>query len=233
MSRFMLLSIALTAAFAQAAMATPIPVTVENADFETPVLGTGEYVQIVSGAASNWVANDANIYVLKGAEFGLGATASNVAFFEPNANPNVATQIVYQVLMDTLKVGTYTLTVDAGHANNYGSTDITTDAKIGFNSYKSSTSAYSDLKVDTVASSLMPKGSLGSISMVMNVLSNNTHLGEQLVVVLASPYQSAGMCNVSFDNVSVTYAGVPEPSAIVLSTVGLIGLLAYAWRKRS
>jgi len=32
--------------------------------------------------------------------------------------------------------------------------------------------------------------------------------------------------------VSLVYNSVPEPSAIILAVVGLVGLLAYAWRKR-
>jgi MYXO-CTERM domain-containing protein len=29
-----------------------------------------------------------------------------------------------------------------------------------------------------------------------------------------------------------TYSAVPEPSAIVLAAMGLVGLLGYAWRRR-
>ncbi len=35
-----------------------------------------------------------------------------------------------------------------------------------------------------------------------------------------------------WDNVSVTSSAVPEPSCIVLLSVGVFGLMAYAWRKR-
>jgi hypothetical protein len=40
-------------------------------------------------------------------------------------------------------------------------------------------------------------------------------------------YRLAGL-----DNVSLTSSPIPEPSTIVLLASGLIGLLAYAWRKR-
>ena len=230
MTRWMLCGAALMMALAQAARATPI--TVANADFEDPILAAGAYFQITSGSVPNWSANDPNIYVLKGAEFGLGATASNVAFLEPNANPSVATQIVYQVLGEIVRAGTYKLTVDAGHSTSYGSVDVATDAIIGFGHFNPDTSSYAELQVDTVASSLMPNGSLSSISMTMNISSGSAYLGESLVVVLASPYQSAGMCNVSFDNVSVDYVGIPEPSSLTLVAAGIAGLLCYAWRKR-
>jgi hypothetical protein len=35
-----------------------------------------------------------------------------------------------------------------------------------------------------------------------------------------------------FDNFSVTFTPVPEPSSLVLLCVGTIGLLCYAWKKR-
>ena len=34
------------------------------------------------------------------------------------------------------------------------------------------------------------------------------------------------------DSINLTTSSVPEPSAIVLLAIGVIGLLAYAWRKR-
>lgn len=38
--------------------------------------------------------------------------------------------------------------------------------------------------------------------------------------------------HVGFDNVTLDAAAVPEPSLLTLFASGLLGLLAYAWRKR-
>jgi hypothetical protein len=52
----------------------------------------------------------------------------------------------------------------------------------------------------------------------------------QLSTMYISSDQSRA--DVYYDNVSVTVGAVPEPSSLVLVAVGLVGLLAYAWRKR-
>ena len=36
----------------------------------------------------------------------------------------------------------------------------------------------------------------------------------------------------SYDNFTLSYTSVPEPSALVLLALGVVGLLAYAWRRR-
>ena len=36
----------------------------------------------------------------------------------------------------------------------------------------------------------------------------------------------------TLDNLQVVGIGLPEPSTLVLLAIGLLGLLAYAWRKR-
>lgn len=53
------------------------------------------------------------------------------------------------------------------------------------------------------------------------------------VGVLIDGDTSSGPYTASFSNVSVSTTMVPEPSACVLTLVGLFGLVAYAWRKRS
>jgi hypothetical protein len=49
-------------------------------------------------------------------------------------------------------------------------------------------------------------------------------------VVTISMWQGTSGHTMQFDSVST--GTVPEPSALVLLSVGLISLLAYAWRKR-
>jgi predicted MFS family arabinose efflux permease len=47
---------------------------------------------------------------------------------------------------------------------------------------------------------------------------------------VGSFYLSTSVGGVAFDNLSVST--VPEPSAVLLMAMGLVGLLAYAWRKQ-
>lgn len=51
------------------------------------------------------------------------------------------------------------------------------------------------------------------------------------VTIPASSASSAASMDFYVDNLSVT-SSVPEPSALTLASAGLVGLLAYAWRKR-
>jgi hypothetical protein len=44
--------------------------------------------------------------------------------------------------------------------------------------------------------------------------------------------QDAGKCHYYFDNLIYGISPVPEPSALLLLSSGIAGLLAYAWRKR-
>lgn len=235
MTRFAILS-ATVLMVAQAASASVLHV--ENNGFESPnlaafyVANPGEYAHIARGIVSGWTSNSDNTYGIDAANFGFasGVEGLNVAFLEPGAD-GATTQIVYEILNDTVQAGTYTLTVGAGHSSTYNA-GIAADAKIGFNSYNTSSTAFSELKVDTVASSLMPTGSLSDSSVTLNVSADNPHLGEKLVVILAAIAPASGVTNVSFDNVRVDFTAVPEPSAMLLGTLGAFGLLAYAWRRR-
>ena len=71
-------------------------------------------------------------------------------------------------------------------------------------------------------------------SVTFAVANGHTEIGNTLEIVLsaANPLSSAPSV-VQFDNVRLTYtAQVPEPGTCSLLTACVIGLLAYAWRKR-
>jgi hypothetical protein len=54
------------------------------------------------------------------------------------------------------------------------------------------------------------------------------NVGKSLVV----QFEQAGSINLVCDNMRMSSAVVPEPGTLALLATGLIGLLAYAWRKR-
>lgn len=54
--------------------------------------------------------------------------------------------------------------------------------------------------------------------------------GQALTIVLdaiGSEYRTS-----NFDNVRLDASAIPEPTSLVMTVIGLVGLLAYAWRKR-
>ena len=60
----------------------------------------------------------------------------------------------------------------------------------------------------------------------------NMDLANNGLEVILSRSPTGGVSELRFDNLDVTGPPVPEPSTLALLTSGLIGLLAYAWRKR-
>jgi hypothetical protein len=59
-------------------------------------------------------------------------------------------------------------------------------------------------------------------------------IGQEIVVVLASGVKTTGVGGVStfFDGVTLSAAAVPEPRPLTLIGAGLLGVLAFAWRKQ-
>lgn len=51
-------------------------------------------------------------------------------------------------------------------------------------------------------------------------------------VVLSTVFSDSNFTASLFDDMSLRTSAIPEPSSIVMTLVGLIGLLAYVWRKR-
>ncbi len=51
-------------------------------------------------------------------------------------------------------------------------------------------------------------------------------------VVLSTVYSDANYTATLFDDISLKTSAIPEPTTMVMTLIGLIGLVAYAWRKR-
>lgn len=214
---------AVTVVLAQAAMAATININVPNFSFESPALAVDGYENIAF--APSWSSNDNDIYVMR--EAGIapgianGVEGLNHAFLEPFAGPAEG-QNLYQVLSNTLQVGTYTLTVAAGHSTFPGYNNYPTDATFGLSSYNGA--VYSALQFSTVIGTDLPTGKLSDITMTLNVLAGNPHLGEQVVVNFGSPLVDNGYPNnLCYDNVRLDY--VPEPATGLLVLLGLAGVL--------
>ncbi len=180
----------------------------------------------VIGAPTGWSA----IGGLAGYQLGnagLPALSSpNWAFISNGDNPNGG---IYQML----QVGGTALHANAGDQITIGvaqgrRSDIYVGVEQDF-----SIQIYRDA-VGGGGTQAYDSGNLGSgtlgewVSRSVTYTATTADVGHDLYVLLWSNTNN----QVQLDNVSGTYSPVPEPGTIGLLCTGLIGLLAYAWRKR-
>lgn len=148
-----------------------------------------------------------------------GGNGANVLDLYVNG---AGTASVQQTLEETLKPGKYTLTVAVGGAT--GGTPLDS-YQIGIGTSGSSGPlAFGGVSSVSVAE-------LTDVPVILTVTDDNSYLS-QFIVLTISGANSTGIHATQFDRVRLDYVGVPEPGTIVLLIIGLIGLLAYAWRKR-
>ena len=217
------------------------PINITNASFETPALADGTDSDTVGGWASvtgwslgsyggptwswtgawNPIADHYNQDSQGNVQGGEGKNVGDLYLRDAAEAGTYVT--VYTTLTDVLKVGTYSLTVATGIE-------------------KTSSPANWAIRFGTISGMLAEKSGNGSSlsvgylddkSVSLTIANNNTHLGESLVIELyAISNTPSTIQSAQFDNVRLTYSSVPEPGTIVLLVTGLLGLLAYAWRKR-
>ncbi len=123
--------------------------------------------------------------------------------------------------------GTYTLTFDASNQENDEAKDSEVLGMLQF--YDGS--ATGSLADETFTLSGTTYAVWDTYTVTYVALPGDPHIGQQLGVYFSG---GDGLSRYSgVDNISLTYSEtIPEPNSMIIFTIGLFGLLAYAWRKR-
>jgi len=228
MSRFLLLSMALTVVLAQAAAAATIPITVANSGFEDVVISemavsdpwgsNNERPLPTNGLGWTFKASSGDSYagLLRDGFWGQHDFDHQVAFLE-------GTGSISQVLSG-FSTGTATVSFWAEARNNpYGPNGI--KVTIGGTELTFGTSTtVTPPEVLTYGAGFMTK----YISKEFDVTANNNYT---LAITGTVPFSTSDLTTY-IDNVSVSNTVVPEPSAFILAVMGVVGLLGYVRRKR-
>lgn len=218
-------------------------ITVKNASFEAPVLTEGgvtgfqDWTHSIVAAANTGQCRQA----LCSDQVGLsGYTGDQAAYLYVGGSPSAVgyQNLVsfHQVLDATAQAGqSYTLTADlVGLATCAGSKNVGS-CQLGmylgymngstFTPLASRDYSFSEL-YNTANWTLQTK----SIS-TATIASGAPAVGNNLVILFGIDAVTSDSVNFLLDNVRVS--SVPEPSALALMTMGMFGILAYAWRKRN
>jgi hypothetical protein len=134
-----------------------------------------------------------------------------------------------QTLTATVQPGTYTLTAamgcpaDAGYTAVHPSMGITT-----------SDLGYGAGLVHTFWNpEQLPVGAFTEFSASAVVAADDPKIGKTLQIYIGGrDNNESGIGALAIDNVRLTFTPAPEPGTAVLASVGVIGLVCYAWRKR-
>jgi hypothetical protein len=232
--------------------------TVLNQSFENDALSDGSSVNngyADDGTMSNWSYHNAGLSGWAGMIINnpLGAPGNFTMYGASGNNPpwggtgandleiqaagGTSAYYVYQDVGTIVSGNEYDLIAAVGVFSDYGLTSKNThgwevDAWVGIMSASQSWGSYlARTKVSYDNNLSLHKGSLGEV--YAKYVADGTHAGETLRIFMANTAQynggnTPGWSWVEFDNVRLT----PEPGTFALVATGLIGLLAYAWRKR-
>ena len=194
----------------QAAAAAPL--LVKNPGFESPIAPVSPGYTSINGQVSWAYPAFPNIYVIRNSSAGItnGASGIQSLLLEPYASSG---DFVRQTLTNKLQAGTYKLTVAAGY-NTVINFDQLANAVFSLQSYNGI--SYSELASYTVTAGIMASkvGVLSEYTLTLTIATNNPHLGENLVIKLASNTGGGTYQAVSYDNVRLDWAQDIAPIAV-------------------
>jgi hypothetical protein len=212
--------------------AEPIALDVANPGFDADSLA-GNPDGYALGAPTGWT-----MYA-GGAGYQLGTSADLVArsganwgFLSPGiqyADGDALGQLLTTngSVLNVTSGGSITINVYQGHRVGYQA-DSTQTFSIEIWRDHVGTSAGGTLVGDSGDFGNVPSGVASWTLRSYTYAATSADVGKNLIFRLYNP----GPSQVQLEDVSATYTAAPEPSVMALLATGMIGLLAYAWRKR-
>jgi hypothetical protein len=216
------------------AMGEIISIAVPNHSFESPTLDPGAYTFFTQGSGENttgdWVqSHTAAAGTVNDTNGAFGAQPSGVD--GTNVGWLVNQQAIWQDLADTFQVGqSYSLTVSVAARADMAVAPTDTLALIlfgGRDGLNPNVAGYVDVLGENLSTTAMNDYTIEIPAVQSTDAWANQKIGIWINNTVGSP--STGYW---LDNVRVTTTVVPEPTSVALFASALIGLLAYARRKR-
>ncbi len=131
---------------------------------------------------------------------------------------------IYQTLGDTLQANTkYTLDVDIGRRIDANGSNASWRVELWAGT---TLLDYDEVGIGGIAADTW------STRELTYATGSSVDSGQALKIVLSVPVASGYGQTANFDNVRLDASAIPEPTSFVMTVIGLIGLLCYAWRKR-
>jgi hypothetical protein len=240
--QFVLGIVALSALFIVAGSVQADFITVANSSFESPDVSTAKWQpmpQIVDLSASvgAWAEDTTNSGVLyNDGTYRGGNTHTNVDGNQIAVVDSGVSRQIWQDMTTNYEAGkSYTLTVAMARSPGYDGQDGDKCELRLFYRNQAGQQVTIGTPTQITRSALDPVELVDYSTTISGVQAGDAWAGKAIGIsvystVLAGPTNGCW----SIDNVRLSWdnAPTPEPSAIVILATGLIGLLAYAWRKR-
>lgn len=200
--------------FASVAFADSIPV--DNPSFETlasapltdPCAGSGCSFEYLGGSFAGWTFSGGGLFQPGTSTNYFNSLPDGPTIAFANGGGTISQILGVTVQPDT----TYTLDLDIGNRKNVGF-DGLADLVIGGQSYQAT-------GVEPIS------GDWGLFSATFTCDGTCSQVGDSIEILLSS----SGVQG-NFDNVEM-FSSVPEPAAISLLSIGLLGLAVLGWRRK-